>query len=351
MTLTMRLIIAALGIFLALACSLHAGPGYQVVEVDQPAPEGGGSGPTVSSYAIDKSGTELTVVFSESVTVGSGGGAGVVLTLSSGTTTATYLRGSGSDTLVYSLWNPVLPSVTGTVAYTQPGDGLEATTGGDDVSSFSGDAIDANASTVVIFVDFEGDGYNTQPAGSWTEETATDGTVDEDYASSPLAGSQSLFLDEGTGGDVSTYIDLGTGYPDLAARVMHRIVTKPGANLTNTTTFGFADSGGTSRASAKFNYTDATDAAALVAAIATTNGTPASSTFTGQTAVYLWLDYSNTSDVVNAYVSTALTRPPADGVLHSSSTASQSAAIQRVRFVEPHVTKQTAFDNLVVWVP
>jgi hypothetical protein len=342
----MRTLIALLS--LAVAAPLSANP-LLMLAGNQPAAAGG---PTLSSAAIDKSGTELTVTWSAAVSVGAGGSGGIVVTLNSGTTTAgNLLRGDGTATHVYPLWAPVMPSATVVaVDYTQPGNGLEATTGGADVASFSGAAV-TSASTVIAYVDFEGDGYNVVGAGSFTEDVATDGVINEDYATSSLYGSQSLFLDEGTGGDPSTYLDLGSGHASIAARVMHRIVTKPGANITNTTAFTFNDSGGTSRASVKYNYTDATDTAALVAAIATTNGTPSSATFAGQTAVYWWLDYSNTSDVVNAYFSTTLTRPAADGVAHSSSTASQSATIQRVRFVEPHVTKQSVFDNLVVWIP
>jgi hypothetical protein len=343
----MRRIALTFAALLALAAPAVAQEELMLVFGAPPA----AGGPTLESAAIDKSGTELTLVFSESLTVGSGGATGIAVTLNSGTTTATYLRGSGSDTLVYSLWSPVMPAATVvTVAYTQPGNGLEATTGGADVATFSGESV-TSASTVVAYVDFEGAGYNVVGAGSFTEDVATDGVIDEDYTTSAIAGSQSLFLDEGTGGDPSTYLDLGSGYASLAARVMHRIVTKPGANLTNTTAFTFNDSGGTSRAAVKYIYTDATDEAAIVGAIATTNGTASSSTFAGQTTIYWWLDYSNTTDVVNAYFSTTLTRPAADGVAHSSATVSQTATIQRVRFVEPHVTKQSSFDNLVVWVP
>jgi hypothetical protein len=343
----MRSIIGALT--LALACPLLAGPGYQIVEVDQPAAPTGG--PTLEAAAIDDSGHILTLGFSVPVSVGAGGTGGLDLTLSSGATTATYLDGAGSSTLRYHLKTPVMPAASVvTVAYTQPGDGLEATTGGGDVATFSGESV-TNGSGVISYVNFEDSGYNVVGIGTIVEDVATDGVIDEDYSTAPIADAQSLFLDEGTGGDPSVYLDLGSGYPAIAARVMHKIITKPNANLTNTTAFTFNDSSGTSRASVKYNYTDATDAAAIVAAIATTNGTPSSSTFTGQLANYWWLDYSNTADVVNASWSPTPIKPPAGGVAHSSATASQSATIQRIRFVEPHATKQSVFDELTVYVP
>jgi hypothetical protein len=123
--------------------------------------------PTLSSATIGTNGTTWTFVFSQSVTVGAGGNGGFAATLSSGSTTLTYSSGSGSTTLVYTGGTVVNSGVTGTLAYTQPGNGIEATTGGADVASFSGTTITNNSTQT-------GGGYveqETRGDGSWGDAT------------------------------------------------------------------------------------------------------------------------------------------------------------------------------------
>lgn len=107
---------------------------------------GGGGTPTLSSATIATTGKTISLVFSESVSVGAGGNGGVTVSPSVTVATATYSSGSGSNTLVYSLSNIVSSGETATVSYTQPGNGIEATTGGGDVATFSGSAV-TNSST------------------------------------------------------------------------------------------------------------------------------------------------------------------------------------------------------------
>lgn len=105
-----------------------------------------GGAPTLSSATINTAGTQLTLTFTASVSIGAGGNGGVTLSLSGGAVTATYASGSGSNTLVYNLSRTVNSGETGTVSYTQPGNGIEATTGGADVATFSGSSV-TNSST------------------------------------------------------------------------------------------------------------------------------------------------------------------------------------------------------------
>jgi hypothetical protein len=87
--------------------------------------------PTLSSATINTAGTTLTLAFTETVSVGAGGNGGWTVALSAGTPTLSYSSGSGSSSLVYTLSTTVNSGVTGTVAYTQPGNGLEDTAGND----------------------------------------------------------------------------------------------------------------------------------------------------------------------------------------------------------------------------
>lgn len=107
-----------------------------------------GTFPVPESATINSAGTTLTIVWSESCTNGAGGGNGVTISLSGGAATATYASGSGSATYVYNITGRTISSgESGTTSYTQPGDGIEATVGGAEVASFTGQSI-TNASTV-----------------------------------------------------------------------------------------------------------------------------------------------------------------------------------------------------------
>lgn len=118
--------------------------------------------PTLSSATIGSNGTTFTMVFNESVSIGSGGNSGFVPTLSAGSPTLSYSSGSGSTTLVYTLSATVNSGVTGTIAYTQPGNGVEDAAG-NDLATFSGTSITNNS---------------TQPAPTLTSATiASNGTT------------------------------------------------------------------------------------------------------------------------------------------------------------------------------
>ena len=101
--------------------------------------------PVLSSATVQAAGTSINLVFSKSVSIGAGGNGGFVATMSGGAVTMTYSSGSGSATLVYTLSRTIGGAETGTLAYTQPGNGVEATTGGDDLASFSGSTITNSA--------------------------------------------------------------------------------------------------------------------------------------------------------------------------------------------------------------
>lgn len=138
--------------------------------------------PTLSSATIQSSGDTINLVFSKSVTVGAGGNGGFVATMSGGAVTMTYSSGSGSTTLVYSLSRTIGEAETGTLAYTQPGDGIEATTGGDDLASFSGTTILNGAGAFLTWTAVTGAaGYkvywSTTPFGYMNAELVAAGTV------------------------------------------------------------------------------------------------------------------------------------------------------------------------------
>lgn len=93
--------------------------------------------PIVTSASISTNGTALSIVLDESVNIGSGGNGGFVITPSGGASSLTYASGAGSSTLVYTLGRTIVTNETATLAYTQPGNGVEDASG-NDLASFSG---------------------------------------------------------------------------------------------------------------------------------------------------------------------------------------------------------------------
>lgn len=102
--------------------------------------------PTLSSATVATGGTTISLVFSASVSIGAGGNGGVTVSMSGGAATLSYASGGGSTTLVYNINRTVNTGETGTISYTQPGNGIESTTGTMDVATFSGSSV-TNSST------------------------------------------------------------------------------------------------------------------------------------------------------------------------------------------------------------
>lgn len=132
--------------------------------------------PTVVSRTIGLDGVTFTEVYSVSCSVGSGGSGGHAL---SDGKTFTYSSGLPGTSAVYTLSTPVLPGASVTASYTQPGNGIEATSGGLDLAS-----------------------YTTQAVTNRSEYTEGGTTVTDpfDGAESPLVTNWSTWTSPGWGG-------------------------------------------------------------------------------------------------------------------------------------------------------
>lgn len=96
-----------------------------------------GSAPTVISAEVNSAGNMLSFGLSESCTTGAGGNGGVTMDASGGPVTLTYSSGSGTTTYNYSTSRTIIVGEELDFSYVQPGAGIEATTGGADLPSFS----------------------------------------------------------------------------------------------------------------------------------------------------------------------------------------------------------------------
>jgi len=134
-------------------------------------PATGGSPPTLTSSTVAAAGTTVSLLFSESVSVGAGGNGGWTLTTIYPAVTLAYASGSGSTTLVYTPSRTITECESMTINYTQPGNGIEATTGGTDVATLTGATVTDNSTQVD-----SASGYLI----AQNFETCTDGTGDCD---------------------------------------------------------------------------------------------------------------------------------------------------------------------------
>jgi hypothetical protein len=100
---------------------------------------------------IPQAGTTLTIEYTDNVATGSGGNGGLAITASGGAVTATYTSGNGTTQRTYTFSRTIAAGETITYTYTQPGNGLEASTGGLDVATATRVAV-VNYSTAAVVI-------------------------------------------------------------------------------------------------------------------------------------------------------------------------------------------------------
>jgi hypothetical protein len=93
--------------------------------------------PVLMSARVELGGETVRMAFSESVAIGAGGNAGFALTASGGAATLSYDSGDGTSLLYYTVNRALAATETVSLAYTQPGNGVEDAAG-NDLASFSG---------------------------------------------------------------------------------------------------------------------------------------------------------------------------------------------------------------------
>ena len=100
-----------------------------------------GIAPVLVNAVVITNGTQLQISFDRAVTIGAGGNGGFTASMSGGAATLTYSSGDGSRFLIYDWSRTIDSEETGTLDYTQPGDGVEDAILFNDVVTFSGEDI------------------------------------------------------------------------------------------------------------------------------------------------------------------------------------------------------------------
>jgi len=162
------------------------------------------SAPTITSVTVSSNGTTVTAVFSAAVQNGAGGSGG--WTLNTPTSALTYVSGSGTNTLTYSSAVTIYSTSTPTVSYTQPGNGVEAVTGGADLVSISNATV-VNSSTqsapvaptlTSVTIDTTGSNWTFVYSGAVTAST-TAALCNAYSVTMSTAGAETLTYSSGTG--------------------------------------------------------------------------------------------------------------------------------------------------------
>lgn len=131
--------------------------------------------PTLESASIDAAGTTLTRTFSEAVNTSSADNAGWSISASGGAVTGTYASGSPTNVINYTLSRAINADETVTTTYTQPGNGVEDTTGNDLASISSPVSVTNNSTQGILsaatFSPVAGSYFGTQSVTLGTTES------------------------------------------------------------------------------------------------------------------------------------------------------------------------------------
>lgn len=148
-----------------------------------------GGTPTVSSASIAAANTGVTSLvlgFDQSCSIGAGGSGGMTISPSGGAATLGTPTGFPSATGTWAVTDRyILSSETVTRSYTQPGNGIEATTGGIDLATFTTQAV-TNNSNVVAYDLFTRANAGTLGA-NWTDIVPGWGIVSNQASATALA--------------------------------------------------------------------------------------------------------------------------------------------------------------------
>jgi hypothetical protein len=149
--------------------------------------QGAAAAPVLSSAAVDVNGTTVTLTFNQLIKIGAGGNGGWTISMSGGAVTlgSPSDPGSGSATVTFTPSRTIVIGETGTVSYTQPGNGFENT-----------DAVDLATLSGFTVSNASGSGQVATPTF--------------DLASGPYFGTQSVAIDTTTSGDTIHYTTDGS---------------------------------------------------------------------------------------------------------------------------------------------
>lgn len=180
----------------------------------------GGGAPTITSVAMASGGTSFTSNYSASVSVGAGGAAGFAATPSAGATTVGSIVGLPGTSGTHTSSRTILMFEEITFAYTQPGEGVEATVGTVDVATVSGITVQNNSTQMtdnMVRAD------NSTLGPNWTDDVAGIGIVSNE--ASTIVFGITRWTATTPGNDQIVWIRIGTRPTDSFVLVGARLTS------------------------------------------------------------------------------------------------------------------------------
>jgi hypothetical protein len=275
--------------------------------------------PTLSSATIPTTGDSITLAFTEAVSIGAGGNAGWVPTLTGGASAMTYSSGDGTSSLVYTLARTVESGETGTLAYTQPGDGLEDAAG-NDLATIASAAIVNNSTatggpTYLLSLDCDTAGT---PGGVTDSGAIEWGDTD---APNPLVTGGGWRTSSSTAFSLATFAQQ-SGRVDLFEAIRFADISgQPTGAI-------IEDAAGNDLA-----YLRILSTGSIRIYCGTTNLNATGYTYTADTTLYYWVDYTpglGANAVAHLYLSSSQTKPGSPNATITNGNATGEASQLRM---------------------
>lgn len=198
----------------------------------------GAAGISVTSRTINTAGTQVTLNFNSQPSFGVGGQGGFTITASGGVVTAASPT-IGTNAITWTLSRTIGRGETVSGTYVQPGNGIEAASGGADLASFAGQTV-VNNSTVDLTAPIPNPStFSIAPTPTGSSTITMTATTSTDAFTGPVQ----YFFNEtsgNAGGSDSgwqtspTFTDTGLA---AGTQYTYRVQTRDSASTPNVTTF------------------------------------------------------------------------------------------------------------------
>jgi hypothetical protein len=201
-----------------------------------------------------------------------------------------------------------------------------------------------SAPSYLVNQNFEATGYD--PPETWTEALGTGGTVDEDYTTEALVGTQSLRMVEATG-DVTTKITLPGGAVTGAwAYFVFQVDSFPGDSTSNRQIMRFG-AGSPLLAGVLLDSISGTTFK-LRAHNGSSTGTPSTDTFALGETIHVWCHADTITDTTEVWWSTTSTRSATGGSKYSTYTAGVTTTYTEAWLISDYPAAVLLFDKLLI---
>ena len=197
-----------------------------------------GTAISMTGIATNTAGTQVTVTFNSQPSFGTGGQGGFTLSASGGAVTASF-HSIGTNAITWTLSRVIGRGETVSATYVQPGNGIEAASGGSDLASFAGQSTVNNSTVDLTAPTPNPSTFGISPTALTSSTITMTATTSTDAGTPPVQ----YFFNEvsgNAGGSDSgwqsspTFLDAGLA---AGTQYRYRVQTRDSAVPPNVTTF------------------------------------------------------------------------------------------------------------------